>query len=115
MVVCDMASMDDEIRAAFSHNRRFQNIAPCEVVRRTTDEDDNELYAVVMNVYGNLKSKKDNMLVENLPREALWFIDAPYSTDIFLRNAFRHEIGIPDGIFPLAWRNLRYGKRYGGQ
>jgi len=37
-------------------------------------------------------------------REAMRFEDAPYSTDIFLRKAFRHPIGFPDVIFPEAWR-----------
>jgi hypothetical protein len=38
-------------------------------------------------------------------RGALSFVDVPYSTDMFLGEAFRHPIGFPDDIFPDAWRN----------
>ena len=44
---------------------------------------------------------------EGLPRSAISFVDTPYSTDIHLESAFRHEIGIPDDIFPGVWRNRK--------
>jgi hypothetical protein len=28
-----------------------------------------------------------------------------YTTDQHLENAFRHEIGIPDAIFPDQWKD----------
>jgi hypothetical protein len=44
-----------------------------------------------------------NILVD-MPREAFLFYDLPYTTDMHLDNAFRHEIRIPDELFPLSWR-----------
>jgi hypothetical protein len=39
-----------------------------------------------------------------VPRDAIRFWDLPYTSDLHLGNAFRHEIGIPDSILPQAWR-----------
>eukprot|EP00978_Attheya_sp_CCMP212_P002280 scaffold4686_cov53-Attheya_sp.AAC.3 len=44
--------------------------------------------------------------VDELPREAFVFTDKVKSTDQFLPNAFRHHLGMPDGMFPDAWMNL---------
>jgi hypothetical protein len=40
------------------------------------------------------------------PREAFRFRDRPYTSDMFLRNAFRQPITIPDEMFPELWMNL---------
>lgn len=44
--------------------------------------------------------------IENVPRRGLKFEDLSYTHDQFLQNAFRHEIHIPDDIFPQAWKNV---------
>ncbi|KAL3941809.1 MAG: hypothetical protein SGBAC_003889 [Bacillariaceae sp.] len=58
-------------------------------------------------VLGKRKGDEDMMLLENLPREAFEFQDRPHTEDLFLPNAFRHDIRIPDDIFPEAWKNKR--------
>ena len=40
-----------------------------------------------------------------MPLYALTFRDKEYTSDFHLRNAFRHEIGLPPGVFPDAWKN----------
>jgi hypothetical protein len=47
--------------------------------------------------------------VTDLPREVFRFVDHPYTSDMFMDNAFRHDIRVPDEMFPQAWRNLRNG------
>ena len=42
--------------------------------------------------------------VEDVPREAIAFVDKPYTTDMHLLHTFRHPIGIPDHMLPEAWR-----------
>jgi SET domain len=79
---------------------------PCDVLRYTT-VNDTIYYTAVIRKPGETEDEENHVLLENVPRLALRFTDAPYSTDMFLYNAFRHEIGIPDDIFPEAWRNLR--------
>jgi hypothetical protein len=66
-----------------------------------------------------VKEKKDRwdsfygeqIYVRNgVPRDAIRFWDLPYTSDLQLRNAFRHEIGIPDSILPEAWRTTTTSK-----
>jgi len=51
------------------------------------------------------KKGKEIILLENLPRRAFEFQDRPHTEDLFLPNAFRHDIRIPDDIFPDSWKN----------
>ena len=51
-------------------------------------------------------TKEITMTVSEVPREAIKFFDLPYTTDLHLRRAFRHTIGLPDEMLPPAWRNL---------
>mmetsp|Transcript_16707 Transcript_16707/g.23565 ORF Transcript_16707/g.23565 Transcript_16707/m.23565 type:complete len:1238 (-) Transcript_16707:47-3760(-) len=81
---------------------------PCEVLRRyevtgVSDNADNiephaDYYTVRVNV-----EKDQTWLVVDVPRIAIEFFDVSYSSDMFLRNTFRQEIGIPHEIFPKAW------------
>jgi hypothetical protein len=84
------------------------NFYPCEVLEYEEIDDDVYHYNVVITKpqEGNHKESW-SYLMTGVPRLAIWFADIPYSSDIFLSNAFRHSIGIPDEIFPAAWRNLQ--------
>lgn len=45
--------------------------------------------------------------VSNVPHQAIVFVDKPLTSDQFVSQAFRHEIGIPNDVFPQGpWRNL---------
>jgi len=44
----------------------------------------------------------------NVPREAIRFVDKKQASDLFLKNAFRHEILLPDEMVPPAWRDLKH-------
>lgn len=48
-----------------------------------------------------------DMQIQNTPHSAIMFVDSPYTSDIHHKEAFRHPIGIPDEIFPQAWRDFR--------
>jgi hypothetical protein len=84
---------------------------PCEVLQKRTDKKTGEtLYTVHMFervIWGNQTATVNSIRVKDIPRQAFHFVDSPYTSDIFLANAFRHHIGIPDELFPQAWRNLR--------
>jgi len=47
-----------------------------------------------------------SLTVSGMPRKVIKFVDQRYSGDIFLPGAFRHEIVVPDDIWPEAWKNL---------
>lgn len=55
----------------------------------------------------------EHVLLEDVPQEAIFFQDRPHTTDIFLENAFRHDIRIPDEIFPEQWKNLLSSPTFG--
>ena len=45
------------------------------------------------------------VVVENIPQWAIQFVNREYSSDMHQVNAFRHEMAIPDSIFPQSWMN----------
>lgn len=51
----------------------------------------------------------DSETGDSQTRQFIKMIDAPHSTDWHLPKSFRHWIGIPDEIFPDAWRKKRKG------
>ena len=55
-----------------------------------------------------LWSEKDlPRIFTNYRRESIHFFVKPTSQDHMLEGAFRHHVGIPEGIFPEHWKNLR--------
>lgn len=46
-------------------------------------------------------------IAKGVPRSYLAFFDRPYSTDMHLPWAFRHEIAIPDDMIPDVWKNVK--------
>lgn len=86
----------------------LRNLRPCKILQRQQDPKQGTLFTVrVMNRYGltqNERIPKGEMhIVTHVPRRAVRFSDKIYTTDQHLENAFRHEIGIPDAIFPQQW------------
>ncbi|KAL7574254.1 hypothetical protein ACA910_012509 [Epithemia clementina (nom. ined.)] len=71
-----------------------------DILQRYT-KDDMELYIVT-----DADEHNAGLLVD-LPDIAFRFREKPYTSDMFLENAFRHDISVPDEIFPDAWRNKR--------
>jgi hypothetical protein len=59
-------------------------------------------YTVVARISANLVQE-----VVDVPHAACTFVDAAYQSDIHMRGAFRHPIGILDNHWPQAWRDLR--------
>jgi hypothetical protein len=47
---------------------------------------------------------KENNTVYNLPQEAVFLVDKEYTSDEHLPNSFRHEIGVPDDMYPDQWK-----------
>ena len=97
---------------------------PCRVLHRFT-EDGLDLYTVQMEIYLGVEN---NMLLPvvdaskagtdddkyiwftrtDVPRTALRFFDRPYTTSLSRPTAFRYPIGMPAGLLPDRWRNLKY-------
>lgn len=86
----------------------YMFVRPCRILGR---EDDNEYTVQILNFdhqHADQKIPDTHLLVvKGLPRDALTFTDFAYSTDMHLPSAFRHEMMLPEGLFPNAWRNMR--------
>lgn len=83
----------------------YQNLYPCRVLERNQDES----YTVVIGSQESLLvdvKVPPNHIITKVPRHAIRLDDKLQSSDQHLVNAFRHEIHIPDDIFPQAWRDL---------
>lgn len=88
----------------------FEYGYPCEVQHRVKGDDDNHIYSVRLmtephNQYDNEFDGPETLVVNNVPRDAIRFFDIPRTTDIHLRGAFRHSIGLPDELMPKPWKN----------
>lgn len=75
-------------------------------------EDDGEtrhkyLYTVEMDVRKQYEEDTSGITerheIEHVPREAIEFVNQHYTSDVFLKNSFRHTMQLPDDIFPKAW------------
>jgi hypothetical protein len=51
-------------------------------------------------------SVHEDLNVTNVPLSAIAMVDRPYTSNQFLRQAFRHEIRIPDDMIPTSWKDL---------
>ncbi len=76
---------------------------PCKIVNRSTNDDDEIVYRI--SVARNEGGRP--FFVNNVPQEAIQMVNRPYSSDQHIENGFRHEIYIPDAIFPEKWRDLK--------
>lgn len=74
---------------------------PCEILER---DDEEQTYTVRVRHKAFGTPRID--VVEEVSRQAIVFLDLPYSTDIHLVRAFRHPLGIPDNMMPEAWKNI---------
>lgn len=41
----------------------------------------------------------------NVPSDAFFFVDLPYTRDHYDLQSFRHAMAIPDDMFPAVWKN----------
>ena len=85
-------------------SRRVQT---CEILERFPETDYNEVeedveYKYTVWVHPN-KEIPANFLMFDVPAEEIMLMKVPYTSDQHWTGAFRHEIGIPENVFPPAW------------
>jgi hypothetical protein len=75
-------------------------------------EDDDDLHEFEYDAELNIRKTFEDVIIHEthivtqIPWKAIRFFNRPYTSDVFLRQAFRHEMGLPDGVWPKAWMNL---------
>jgi len=95
---------------------------PCEVTSRKVEVDSEGntqyYYDVIMldetEIEQDMAIMAESLIPEgeehiilNMPGRAIEVADKKYTKDEYVKNSFRHEMMIPDEIFPPAWKNLR--------
>jgi hypothetical protein len=80
----------------------------CQVLSVVSDLDENKSDRLFrIRVQKNERSSvRDGWNVTNVPRSAITMVDRPYTSNQFLRQAFRREIQLPDEMVPPSWRDL---------
>lgn len=83
----------------------WERTIQCEIVDREILSS-LETPSVTMEFYTAkiLDEQNGDYFVAGIPRDFIFLVDAPYSSDCFLPNAFRHHIGIPEEMFPASWK-----------
>ena len=96
---------------------------PCKILERyldpEPDDDEDFLYtAEMMHFEGASKFpfcelKKGTHIAHDITYDGILIVDKPHTTDIFLENAFRHEIGVPcqARFFPEQWLRQKIRRR----
>ena len=74
------------------------------------DEKENGPFVYNVNIPRVKKQSKfliqENHVITRVPAEAIDLVNEKYTSDMFLKSAFRHEMELPDGLWPEAWMNL---------
>lgn len=81
----------------------WTNIRPCSILKRHDTTSGSFLYTVRIRNRAPAPPVPKMHLVSRVPRQAIRFYNLPYTTDAHLPQAFRHWIGLGDGVFPEAW------------
>jgi hypothetical protein len=82
-----------------------------DVLRREVDKRGNTWWYVVPRDHGPKEKEKliKPKIISKVPLEAFKFFDQAYTTDFTQPNAFRHDMRIPNHLFPEVWRNRKSG------
>ena len=87
-----------------------QTTADCFVEARYQSDGESGTTRTLYQIYlvGGTKggNEKKKVFVDDVPREAICFMNKPYTSDQHIESAFRHTIHIPDDMFPRKWMDL---------
>lgn len=94
-------TVDDE---GFKHSSHDDLRMPCRVKKANMEKGTFEIVMFLDHLSSIEVHRK-------LPARNLNFIPKPYKSDMHLPGAFRHEIKIPDEIFPRHWMDVEEKKQ----
>lgn len=88
---------------------------PCTLLAREEDDEGEERYVVQLTHLDDIRIIdwciiEKPYVVSNVPEHAIRLVDRPYSTDELLPQAFRHEMRVPDNLYPSAWKRKKLRK-----
>lgn len=82
----------------------WEQSLPCEILQRELIPSKESPSKTLEFYTANIFDEDGEFVVVGIPRDYIYFVDAPYSSDCFLPNVFRHHIGVPDDMFPDSWK-----------
>ena len=115
----DTVPIEDRVRWNSSYDEEKHH--PCTILSKTKKIETGEfqytvrILSVLDSTLGpfGMETRREGGLpkgrtaiVESMPREAIIFQNHRYQTDFHLPSTFRHNIVVPDDMFPRSWRNL---------
>ena len=83
---------------------------PCQILHRGGQREDSYVAQLIWSIETNSSTSDHSQILWDLPADAFRFDDLPQTRDHQQPWAFRHEIMIPDDIFPALWKNLDFNK-----
>ncbi|GKY98732.1 hypothetical protein MPSEU_000829500 [Mayamaea pseudoterrestris] len=81
------------------------NELPHRVYCRATKRSESKPYKYEVEMDVRINDKPYTVVVENVPEEGIFLYEKAFAADWHLPNSFRHEIMIPDELFPDIWQN----------
>lgn len=92
---------------------------PCNILERYPDPRDPSQYvytAEMLHFDGEEKfwfcAIRDGKHISRaVTYDGILILDRPYTHDMFLEQAFRHEIGVPDGFYPKEWMRSKIRRK----
>jgi hypothetical protein len=81
----------------------WSNLRPCSIMQRHESAGGSHAYTVRIRNRAPASVVPKMHVVSKVPRQAIRFYNQPYTTDTHLPYAFRHWIGLDEGVFPEAW------------
>merc|ERR1712087_1273 len=87
---------------------RYENESSDDEEEAEEDEEESRYYyTVVLEVEKRVGDEggkvRERHEIEYVPWRAIEFENMQYTSDVFLKGSFRHEMFLPDHLFPKAW------------
>ncbi|KAL7486370.1 hypothetical protein ACHAW6_011963 [Cyclotella cf. meneghiniana] len=115
-----------EVQSNYIFGAKIDHLHACDILSRSSNGEGGHWYTARVEVTNNgrmnemltgkqkspdavaaSKSVSEYYLVDYMPRYAIRIVDKPYTRDQYRKGAFRHLIGIGDGMMPDEWMDLR--------
>eukprot|EP00956_Cyclotella_meneghiniana_P001290 scaffold1399_cov48-Cyclotella_meneghiniana.AAC.2 len=118
-----VVSVDEEHETVYTYwdddSLPHECLRPCNILERITDSDypTGYVYTVEMlHFEGEEKFwfcaiREGKHISNTVTYEGILILDKPYTHDIFLEQGFRHEIGVPDGLYPKEWMRSKIRRK----
>jgi SET domain len=109
---CTVIRREDNKNNKQAHNNKAVHLRHLDPTNGTTTASSSSLYLVRIHQHPHLDDTSWEehdvpRFVRGYPRSSIHFFAKPYGSDQSRPGAFRHPIGIPDQLFPSAWKNQK--------